>query len=340
MPRIPLPAVLVVSVALSVFVGEPTEAQQLAPSHPPVTSAPASTSRPAPTEVARVNGVPLTSDRLDAALSQLLPQESFHQTVNGAALVELRKKALQQLIDDELVYQDGQRLSIRIPAADVQTALAATVKRYGGPVGFGQVLARAGVTEATVRREVRRALLIERTRTRRVTDACHVTPADVERFYREHPERFAEPEQLHVFAITLGVDPSTGQAKWSATRAEAEALRARLVAGASFADAARERSTDPSGAKGGDMGFVHRGSLTPAFESVLKDLPVGTTSAVIETLYGYHIVRVSEVRPARHMRFAEARARLTTDLREQRCQETSDAWMARLRAAATVVIGG
>jgi parvulin-like peptidyl-prolyl isomerase len=86
------------------------------------------------------------------------------------------------------------------------------------------------------------------------------------------------------------------------------------------------------------MGFVHRGSLSDRFEQIAKDLPRGQISDVVETLYGYHIVRVSEVRPPRTLAFAEVRANIQKDLAAARCTDVRDAWVARLRRSATIVV--
>jgi peptidyl-prolyl cis-trans isomerase C len=190
---------------------------------------------------------------------------------------------------------------------------------------------------SSVRAEIRRALIIARTRERRVTATCQVDQAEAARYFDQHPGRFEEPEQLHVYAITVGVDPSSPAQEWKAARAKAETLRGELAAGASFSELAEKHSTDPSRAQGGDMGWFHRGSLMPQFETVAKDLPLGRVSDVIDTLYGYHLIRVTEIRPARRLAFSEVSDRLAKDLTETRCKEVSDAWLGRLRSSATIV---
>ena len=308
-------------------------AQTPAPSHTVVPP-----TRKAPREVARVNDVVLTSDRLEAAVNALIPLESFHQTVGDAKVAELRKQALQQIIDEELEYQDGVKLGIVVAKRDVEAALAATVARHGGRARFEEALARAGASTASARRELTRALVIARTRDRRVAATCQVGEADVARYFNENPGRFVEPEQLHVHAITIGVDPSSTQAQWQAARTKSESLREQLQAGASFDDLARQHSTDPTRAKGGDMGLFHRGSLTPQFEAVAGDLPIGGVSGVIETLYGYHLIRISDIRPARRMTLTEVSERLEKDLTDARCKEGSDAWLSRLRSTSRIAL--
>jgi len=171
-----------------------------------------------------------------------------------------------------------------------------------------------------------------------VTEKCQVSQGEASSFFTANPERFVEPEQLHIFAITIGVDPSSTASQWAASKTRAEDVRQQLTAGASFDELARKYSTDPSKASGGDMGFVHRGSLSDKFEQIASATAPGRTSDVVETLYGYHIVRVTETRPPQKRTFADIGASLQRDLTATRCAETRDAWLTRLRSAATIVL--
>ena len=88
------------------------------------------------------------------------------------------------------------------------------------------------------------------------------------------------------------------------------------------------------------MGFVHRGSLTDEFEQALRDLKPGGVSPVIQTLYGFHIVRVASIRPPEQKALPEVAAGIQKDLTNKRCADTEAAWTARLRASATIVLTG
>lgn len=303
-------------------------AQQAWPSHV------AEASRPA--AVAVVNGVTLRSDRVDAAVSTLLPLESFHQNVSADKVAELRKKALVQIVDEELQYQDSVRRGVTVTEAAVDAAVSAAIARYPNRKAFTDALTRAGATPADLRRELRRRLVIQEGYEQQVSARCVVSRAEAEVYFAEHPERFLEPERLHIHAITFGVDPSSGAAGWTAARTKADGVRTQLLNGAPFEELAKKYSTDPTAAKGGDMGVVHRGSLSQDFEKVAASLPRGEPSAVVETIYGYHIIRVTDVLPPRARSFGDVGARLQKDLTDERCAATKAAWTDGLRAAATI----
>lgn len=77
---------------------------------------------------------------------------------------------------------------------------------------------------------------------------------------------------------------------------QAEKLREEIIAGKSFADAARESSKCPSGARGGDLGYFTRGKMVPEFEKAAFELPVGEISAPVKTQFGWHLLLVTEHR--------------------------------------------
>jgi parvulin-like peptidyl-prolyl isomerase len=291
---------------------------------------------PVPQRVATVNGVPVTSDRLDAALRALIPFESFHRSVGADKLAVLREKALQTVIDEALEYQDGVKLGIHVTAADVGAGVAKARARAKMAGASDAARQQAGLPTAALRLEIRRSLTIRRALDRAVTSRCQVGAPEAEQFFTANPDRFVVPEQLHLFAITIGVDPSAPPEGWATARARAEDLHRELDEGASFEELARRHSTDASKATGGDMGFVHRGSLNDEFEQALRDRHAGDVSDVVRTLYGYHLVRIAEIRAPRRQTFPDVSAEVQRNLTATRCADMKDAWIARLRASASI----
>lgn len=286
--------------------------------------------------VASVNGTTITSDRLSAALSVLIPQESFHRSVSAERMAALRREALDRVVDEELAYQDGVRRGIRPSTAEHRAAWNTTVSRYGGPAGLDAALRQANMSRRTLEDAISRRLIGDTNYQLSVASHCAVTSDDARRFFDANRERFVEPEQLHVFAITVAVDPSGGQAQWEAARRRAEDAKEALERGMPFSQAAHEFSTDPSRDAGGDMGLVHRGSLADPFEAIVAELPIGAPSKVVSSIYGYHIVLVSEVHAEAPKTFDEVSRTLISDLTEKQCTEQRQSWLSSLRAAAKI----
>jgi len=95
----------------------------------------------------------------------------------------------------------------------------------------------------------------------------------------------------HILLMYQGSARSTATRSKDEAREQIQALQQQLVEGADFAGLARQHSDCPSRQKGGDLGSFGRGQMVKEFESTAFGLPVGGTSGVIETMFGYHLIR-------------------------------------------------
>src|SRR5437762_1443932 len=122
---------------------------------------------------------------------------------------------------------------------------------------------------------------------------------DVAEYYALHKEdKFTEPEQVRARHILVKVAADAGADAKAAARKQAEELLAKVKAGADFAALAKETSQHPgSAANGGDLGLFTRGRMTPAFEEAAFALQGGGLSDVVETPFGFHVIKVEEHRP-------------------------------------------
>lgn len=288
--------------------------------------------------VARVNGAPIRASEVEAALNMLMPLSSYHQNVKPEKLEELRSRALEGLIDEELRYQEALRLKLRVAGSEVEQALERARKAYRSAEDFEKARRQSGATLPQIRASIVRALLIQKAYDRVVTSACRVSEADAAAYFRSNPSRFIMPEEIHPYLLTIGVDAAASKEEWERARRTAQDVARKIADGASFERLAREYSTDPTKARDGDLGFVHRGRLIEEFERALSGLRAGQVTPVIQTIYGFHLLRLAEIRPAAPKTFAELKATLVKDLTEARCGQASSDWSKRLRATARIEI--
>ncbi len=139
--------------------------------------------------------------------------------------------------------------------------------------------------------------------------------AEVKAWYEGHKDQYSEPEERrasHILLLTEGQDKDK-------VKAEAEALLAEVQkAPAKFADLAKQRSQDPgSAAKGGDLGFFGKGAMVKSFEDSVFSLEKGQMSGLVESDYGFHIIKVTDIRPAQVKSLAQVRAGIEADLKQQ-----------------------
>jgi peptidyl-prolyl cis-trans isomerase C len=116
-------------------------------------------------------------------------------------------------------------------------------------------------------------------------------------FYDSHKEDWEEVKARHILIRFQGSKMPLGDGKKDLTEAEALAkiteLRAKIVAGADFAEVAKENSDDTgSGTRGGDLGGFSKGQMVPEFDKEAFILPVGQISQPVKTQFGYHLIKV------------------------------------------------
>lgn len=130
-------------------------------------------------------------------------------------------------------------------------------------------------------------------------------------FYQSRRQQFSVPEERQVRHILLTIPEGASEADVEAIRRQAEGILSRIRAGESFAAVAREVSQDPGSADmGGDLGFIARGVMEPDFDQVAFTLEAGNVSDPVLTSFGFHLIKVDEIRAGQTRPFAEVRADL------------------------------
>jgi len=132
-----------------------------------------------------------------------------------------------------------------------------------------------------------------------------------------------EPEKVHARHILIRVDPQAGDEEKTAKRKQIDDIRAKIAAGADFAEIAKQSSDDKgSGARGGDLGWFARGQMVPSFEQAAFSLEPGKLSDVVETRFGYHLIEVIEKKPESNLTYDEVSDRIGDVLKQRQLEET------------------
>jgi len=162
--------------------------------------------------------------------------------------------------------------------------------------------------------------------TSKLEQQVSITPEELNQYYRSHQDEFRIPETVTVRHIliktpTPDADGKVDQKAVDAARAKAEDIQKQLKAGANFADLAKKYSDDPSTAKdGGLLPPITRGRTVPEFEQAAFNTPVGQTTAIIRTSYGFHIIHVESKQDARLKPLDEVKAEIEPILKKQKVQ--------------------
>lgn len=151
-----------------------------------------------------------------------------------------------------------------------------------------------------------------------IAQSIEVKPEDARAYYEQNKARFTTAEQRRASHILVRVEADASAAEREAAREKATALRKRLDEGADFAALARSESQDPgSAASGGDLGFFSADMMVKPFADAAFALGAGETTGVVETEFGFHVIRVTEIRPGAQQSFESVRPEIEGEIRTQ-----------------------
>ncbi len=211
--------------------------------------------------------------------------------------------ALQQLIEQKVIFQKAQELDIQSDDAAVlrmaQNYLKQIKDKYPSEEEFAADLAREKLTESDLlefyQSLLREKDMSEQLERRYVTSQVSVSEREMEEFYASSKDSLAvKPVTWDIGLIMYEIKPS--KESEDAKLAEIRAIQARLNQGEKFADLAREFSDCPSKDQGGDLGYFSKGMMVKPFEDAAFALNTGEISDVVRTEYGFHLIKVEAVR--------------------------------------------
>ena len=236
----------------------------------------------------------------------------------------------------ELLYQKASRNEVSVPDKDVEAEFESMKKGFPTPRDFTEALRQNGVSEAQFKEQLRRTLVVTRFVEREVVGELKVTDEDVRRYYDQNPVEMNRPEAVHLAQILVRVAPDASQGSRATARQKVEEILKEVRAGGTFADLARRYSEGPEAAKEGDTGWMARGKGPPAVVQAAFALQPGQTSDVVESRFGFHILKVLERRPEGPIPFEEAKGAIRAKLVTRERAEKIHAYVEQLKDKARV----
>jgi peptidyl-prolyl cis-trans isomerase C len=245
--------------------------------------------------------------------------------------------AVRRIVESRLLGQEALRRNLKPDSARVEESLAQIEAQAGGREGLNAALGRLGATYDQLRANVSETDLVRVFLTTQIEPQVTVTVDDVAAYYDANPEMFERPDMVRARHILVRLAPTSTTADKKEARARATTAHQRVVGGEDFAIVAGEVSEGREASQGGDMGFFAQDSMMPALADVAFALEIGQISDIIETQFGFHILKVEEKRAASKMPYEEARGPVRQLLIENRTGEKLSELLVQLREAATIV---
>ncbi|HEY3174600.1 MAG TPA: peptidylprolyl isomerase [Candidatus Polarisedimenticolia bacterium] len=286
---------------------------------------------------ARVNGVPIYKVDFEIALQNFMESSGMGADAPEDKKKEAEKSVLDGMIGSELLFQKAQAIPVEVPQTEVDQALTQT--RQGmGEDGLKAELEKRKMTEKELESLIRHNMTIQKMIQQTIVGTTVVSDDEMRRFYSEHLPEMQEPEYVDASHILAKAAPGDPADKKQAARVKIDGALKRVKGGEDFGAVAKEVSEDSSAPRGGVLGTVHRGQTIPAFEAAAFKLESGQISEVVETDFGYHIIKVTGKHPAGTAPFERAKEKIGEFLKHQKSQQAIENLVSSLRTAAKVEI--
>ncbi|MEO6739373.1 MAG: peptidylprolyl isomerase [Chthoniobacteraceae bacterium] len=266
-------------------------------------------------------------------------ENSLNANYSGNALSErikeVRVRALNDLIDRQLILQEFKKMKGQIPPHAIDDRVNAIIREeFGGDKSaFMRTIAAQGFTLDRIRKMEEEKIIVQAMRSREVKSEPLLAPGAVESYYRQHIQEWTTNDEvkLRMIKITPGSDPEK-------KRKMAQEIREKLTRGADFGDIARVYSEDSTQDKGGDWGWVKHGDLNPDMEQVIFRLPLGKVSEVIQLNQIYYIMLAEQKKGGVSKPLKDLRKDIENRLLQVERQKDQQEWLQRLRKKAFVKI--
>ena len=219
------------------------------------------------------------------------------------------------LITNKVIEQEAEKQGVKISADAIEEELDAFIESYGGEESFNAALEQSGISLDNFKYDIEIYLMTKEL----MSPDIEVTEEDMETYFEENKAEFAQAEEVQASHI-LVEDEAT-----------AKEVLEKVNAGEDFAELAKEYSTDGTAENGGDLGFFGTGQMVEPFEKAAFALEIGEVSDIVETEYGFHIIKVTDKQEAKEAVFADHKEEIKEILFEEEMNANYATWLEELK---------
>lgn len=275
--------------------------------------------------IIKINDQAITQAEYNKLMDKSIGQSPFGNfgdlkgNKDGFLYLMMEQNVINQLIITELLDQEAEDRGIKVTNKDVDEALKKTMDQMGGKERLIEVLKANNVSIKDFKEDLKNQVKMQKLANS--VGKIEISDKDCEKFYKENPNKFKNPEMVRASHILVSANAyqiqqeltkdgkieipqeelkAKVEAKLADKKAEAEKLAKELKADKTkFVEYAKKYSDDPGSAKqGGDLGFFPKEAMVPEFSKVAFDSKPDTVSDVVKTQFGYHIIYVQDRRAA------------------------------------------
>lgn len=273
--------------------------------------------------VVTVNGVEITEGQVAAKIEERMKMQATRMAASGREMsvdemdkmkTRLRPSVVDMMVEERILRQKMEAKGVEVSEEDVDTRIAEMAEQRG--VALEDVegeLAKSGMTMEGLRSQLKMGLGVQKLVDLEIGSEATVTEEDARKYYDGNPKRFSTPDQVKASHILIKTEKLDDAGKEQAKQKMADLLK-QVKEGADFAELAKANSECSSSKKGGDLGFFARERMVKEFSDAAFSMQEGDISDIVESKFGYHIIKVTGKKEAATTSYEEAKEGIVSNL--------------------------
>lgn len=264
-------------------------------------------------------------------MSRQVPKQKLAQMTG-----QIYKNVTDTLVANVLLTQAAEKSSLTVNDDELAKEISNIESNAPAGSSLTNALAKNNINFDDWKKDLRKQLLVRKLVDEKTADIAEATATEIATFYQDNTDSFKVPENVTASHILVAFTPEDTDATKAQKKKKIEKIRAELLAGGDFAEIASKESDGPSKKQGGSLGTFTRGQMVPEFDKAAFAQDVGAIGDVIETQFGYHIIKVTDHKQARVRPLSEVKDQLQQYLTGQKKQKALLAYIDKLKAKANI----
>lgn len=290
--------------------------------------------------VAIVNQEIITLSEVEKGMTLLQEEmETGDRLERQKQIREHRGKVLEKLIEERLIDQEAKRLEIKVTSKEVETALEEIKRRNSATQeDIEKALEKEGITFEAYKKQIEKTIQGIKLVSWAVKVEPKVGEKELSNFYEKHIDQYRSQQTYRPAHILFIVPKETRPEEIQEIRKKCQSVLNKIRSGEDFGEMALLYSEDASSKDRGDMGYFKKGELLPAFEKEALRLRPGEVGGIVRTNFGFHIIKLLDIRGGTPAPFEEIKEKVRMDYFEREREKAFKQFLSTLKEKAVIEI--
>jgi len=294
-----------------------------------------------PKIAAVVNGEEITQEELDDVFKQEEKRtKSKKEQLSDSQKKKLKTRILEDLIKRALLFQESKNKAIIITDEEINKKVELFKQRFSNENEYKLYLKNRNMSEDKIKFAFKKDIAIKKYIDKYVVEKVEkqisISENESKKFYDDNPKYFTQPEMVRASHILVKVDSAATDSEKNKAKKLIEEIKQKLDKGDDFASLAKKHSGCPSSSKGGDLGFFGHGQMVKPFDDAAFVLKVNEISNIVKTVYGYHLIKVSDKKDKKQLSYKETKNKIVDYLKRPKIKKVIVIHLENLKKSAKI----